>query len=75
MANSSLEPVSRLVKAVGGREGSCYYSRCGGGANGHINSLFDLKRQDCGGEFDISSLAGVASLSGSQQEDLTQRLR
>ena len=34
-----------------------------------------LERQDCGGEFDISSLAGVVSLSGSQQEDLTQRLR
>ena len=34
-----------------------------------------LKRQDCDGEFDISSLAGVALLSGSQQEDLTQRLR
>lgn len=34
-----------------------------------------LKGQDCGGEFDISSLAGVASLSRSQREDLTQRLR
>ena len=33
-----------------------------------------LKRQDCGGEFDISSLAGVALLSGSQREDLTQKL-
>lgn len=34
-----------------------------------------LKRHDCGGEFDVSSLAGVASLSGSQREDLAQRLR
>jgi hypothetical protein len=34
-----------------------------------------LKRQDRGREFDISSLAGVASLSRSQRDDLTQKLR
>ena len=34
-----------------------------------------LKGQDCGGEFDISNLAGVASLLESQPEDLTQKLR
>ena len=34
-----------------------------------------LKRKDRGGEFDISSLTGVASLSGSQRDDLIQRLR
>ena len=34
-----------------------------------------LKRQDCGGEFDISGLAGVGSLLESQREDLTQKLR
>ena len=34
-----------------------------------------LKRQGCNREFDISSLAGMISLSGSQREDLTQRLR
>ena len=34
-----------------------------------------LKRQDSGGRFDISSLAGVTSLSGSQKEHLAQKLR
>ena len=34
-----------------------------------------LKTQDRGGEFDISSLAGVDSLRQSQRDDLTQRLR
>jgi hypothetical protein len=34
-----------------------------------------LKRHDRGDIFDISSLGGVASLSGSQREDLAQRLR
>lgn len=34
-----------------------------------------LKTQDHGGELDISSLTGVESLSESQRDELTQRLR
>ena len=34
-----------------------------------------LKRRDRGGEFDISNLVGVRSLSGSERDDIAQRLR